>query len=92
MKKEAKPYLLHIEKCKFLKKSKNLTFEIFNSDPVIKKAFVRSIEIIDEAVKNILYSIFTELGFELSQRVQEQESDSLLNRKVPDDIVLMSSA
>ena len=44
MKKEAKPYLLHIEKCKFLKKSKNLTFEIFNSDPVIKKAFVRSIE------------------------------------------------
>lgn len=55
MKKEAKPYLLHIlEECKFLReKSRNLTFEKFNSDPVIKKAFVRSIEIIGEAVKNI---------------------------------------
>ena len=55
MKKEAKPYLLHIlEECKFLReKSRNLNFKKFNSDFVIKKAFVRSIEIIGEAVKNI---------------------------------------
>ena len=53
--KDAKPYLMHIlEECKFLQeKSKNLNFEKFNSDDVLKKAFVRSLEIIGEAVKNI---------------------------------------
>jgi len=53
--KDVKPYLIHIlDECRFLQeKSKNLNFEKFNSDEVLKKAFVRSLEIIGEAVKKI---------------------------------------
>jgi len=53
--KDVKPYLVHIlNECEFLQeKSKNLNFENFDSDEVLKKAFVRSLEIIGEAVKNI---------------------------------------
>jgi len=53
--KVAKPYLEHIlEECNFLiQKSKNLNYKKFIKDSVILKAFVRSLEIIGEAVKNI---------------------------------------
>ncbi len=53
--KDIKPYLMHIlDECRFLKeKSESLSFEKFNSDEVLKKAFVRNLEIIGEAVKNI---------------------------------------
>ena len=53
--KTVKPYLEHIfEECNFLiEKSKNLNYEKFIKDPVIMKAFVRSLEIIGEAVKKI---------------------------------------
>jgi len=56
--KEVKPYLKHIlDECKFLKeKSEGLDFDRFNSDTVLKRAFVRSLEIIGEATKNILSS------------------------------------
>ncbi len=54
--KDIEPYLRHIlDECRFLReKSENLDFKKFNSDEVLKKAFVRSLEIIGEAVKNIL--------------------------------------
>jgi uncharacterized protein with HEPN domain len=53
--KPVKPYLEHIlEECDFLiEKSKNLNYEKFIKDPVLMKAFVRSLEIIVEAVKKI---------------------------------------
>jgi len=53
--KSVKPYLEHIlEECNFLiEKSKNLNYEKFIKDPVIMKAFVRSLEIIGEAIKKI---------------------------------------
>ncbi len=52
---EYKPYLMHIlEECEYLEKnSKNLKFEDFVKDENLKRAFVRSLEIIGEAVKNI---------------------------------------
>jgi len=53
--KEFKPYLMHIlEECEYLEgSSKNLKFEDFLKDENLKRAFVRSLEIIGEAVKNI---------------------------------------
>ena len=50
-----KPYLLHIiEECEYLEKaSENLKFEDFLKDQNLRRAFVRSLEIIGEAVKNI---------------------------------------
>ena len=50
-----KPYLMHIlEECEYLESSsKNLKFEDFLKDENLKRAFVRSLEIIGEAVKNI---------------------------------------
>ena len=53
--KEYKPYLLHIlEETQYLEKaSRNLEFEEFLKDENLKRAFVRSLEIIGEAVKNI---------------------------------------
>jgi len=53
--KEVKPYLKHIlDECEFLReKSEGLNFNEFDSNLVLKKAFVRSLEIIGEAVKNI---------------------------------------
>lgn len=63
--KEAKPYLKHIlEECKFLREnSKNLSFEEFDSNLVLKKAFVRSFEIIGEAAKNIPLSFKQKYSF-----------------------------
>jgi len=51
----AKPYLEHIlQECEFLlEKSKGIIFEDFIGDPVLMRAFVRSLEIIGEAVKNL---------------------------------------
>ena len=50
-----KPYLMHIlEECEYLESSsKNLKFEDFLKDENLKRAFVRSLEIIGEAVKKI---------------------------------------
>ena len=50
-----KPYFMHIlEECEYLESSsKNLKFEDFLKDENLKKAFVRSLEIIGKAVKNI---------------------------------------
>ncbi len=55
MDKSIKPYLLHIlEECEFLiNTSKDLSYSDFIKDPVFKRAFVRSLEIIGEAAKNI---------------------------------------
>ena len=53
--KQAKPYLEHIlQECEFLlEKSKGINFESFIKDPVLMRAFVRSLEVIGEAVKNL---------------------------------------
>jgi len=53
--KSVKPYLLHIlEECEFLiNKSENLSYSEFIKDPTLMRAFVRSLEIIGEAAKNI---------------------------------------
>jgi len=53
--KEFEPYFMHIlEECEYLESSsKNLRFEDFIKDENLKRAFVRSLEIIGEAVKNI---------------------------------------
>ena len=53
--KKVEPYLKHIlQECKFLiEKSEDLEYEEFVNDPVLTRAFVRSLEIIGEAVKNI---------------------------------------
>jgi len=51
----AKPYLEHIlQECEFLiEKSKTIALEDFIGDPVLMRAFTRSLEIIGEAVKNL---------------------------------------
>jgi uncharacterized protein with HEPN domain len=56
--KDPKPYLEHIfQECDFLvEESNKITFEDFIQDPVLKCAFIRNLEIIDEAVKNLLGS------------------------------------
>ena len=53
--KSFKPYLEHIlEECEYLQKTlENLSYEDFVKDENLKRAFVRSLEIIGEAVKNI---------------------------------------
>jgi len=53
--KKYKPYLFHIlEECEYLEKaSKGLTYEQFMKDETLKRAFLRSLEIIGEAVKSI---------------------------------------
>lgn len=53
--KEYKPYFIYIlEECEYLEKhSKGLKFDEFLEDETLKRAFVRSLEIIGEAVKNI---------------------------------------
>lgn len=53
--KEYKVYLFHIlDECKFLlKSSEGLTLEGFLKDENLKRAFVRSLEIIGEAVKKL---------------------------------------
>lgn len=50
-----RPYLDHIlDECKFLReRSEGIGFEDFNSDAVLKRAIVRSLEIIGEAVKKV---------------------------------------
>ena len=55
MSKSIKPYLLHIlEECEFLiNTSKNLSYSDFIKDPALKRAFVRSLEIIGEVAKNV---------------------------------------
>jgi uncharacterized protein with HEPN domain len=53
--KSSKPYLYHIlEECNFIiNNSKDLSFEKFINNHILKRAFVRSLEVIGEAVKNI---------------------------------------
>ena len=53
--KSPKPYLEHIlQECEFLiEKSREISFEDFIKDPVLMRAFVRSMEVIGEAVKNL---------------------------------------
>ncbi len=53
--KRVEPYLEHIlQECRFLiEKSGNTAYDEFVNDPVLTRAFVRSLEIIGEAVKNI---------------------------------------
>ena len=53
--KNAKPFLRHIiDECEYLENaSRNLEFEQFIKDENLKRAFVRSLEIIGEASKNI---------------------------------------
>ena len=50
-----KPYLEHIlQECEFLiEESKEIEFEDFIRNPVLMRAFVRSLEVIGEAVKNL---------------------------------------
>ena len=57
--KACRPYLLHIlQEIEYLSgESSHLSFEQFASDETRKRAFVRSLEIIGEAVKNIPDSI-----------------------------------
>ncbi len=49
------PYLHHIlEECRFLEnETRNLTFQNFVAHPLYMHAFVRSLEIIGEAVRHI---------------------------------------
>ncbi len=53
--KDIKPFLKHIiDECEYLENtSKNMDFEEFISNEHLKRAFVRSLEIIGEACKNI---------------------------------------
>jgi len=53
--KEAKVYLKHIlQECEFLvESSSGISFEDFIDDPVLERAFIRSLEIIGEAVKKL---------------------------------------
>ena len=53
--KEAKAYLKHIlQECEFLvENSSGISFEEFVDDPVLERAFIRSLEIIGEAVKKL---------------------------------------
>ncbi|MGB9780100.1 DUF86 domain-containing protein, partial [Caldanaerobacter sp.] len=53
--KTPRPYLEHIlQECEFLiERVKGISFEDFVKDPVLTRAFVRSLEIIGEAVKNL---------------------------------------
>ncbi|AEA33048.1 HepT-like ribonuclease domain-containing protein [Hippea maritima] len=55
MNKSVKPHLFHIlEECEFLvNKSENLSYSEFIKDQTLMRAFVRSLEIIGEAAKNI---------------------------------------
>ncbi len=55
MHKKVEIYLKHIfdECCFLIKYSKNLDLDRFMKDEVLKKAFVRSLEIIGEAVKKL---------------------------------------
>ena len=57
--KACRPYLIHIlQEIEYLgKESSNLSFEQFASDETRKRAFVRSLEIIGEAAKNIPDSV-----------------------------------
>jgi len=53
--KACRPYLIHIlQEIEYLSgESSHLSYEEFDSDETLKRAFVRSLEIIGEAVKNI---------------------------------------
>lgn len=53
--KTCRPYIIHIlQEIEYLNQvSLGLTFERFAEDQTLKRAFVRSLEIIGEAVKNI---------------------------------------
>jgi len=53
--KSSKPYLEHIlQECEFLmEKSEGIGYDNFIKDPVLVRAFIRSLEIIGEAVKNL---------------------------------------
>nr|WP_232210800.1 DUF86 domain-containing protein [Methanothermococcus okinawensis] len=53
--KDKRKYLLHIlDECEYLlNTSHNLDYNTFIEDETLKRAFVRSLEIIGEAVKNI---------------------------------------
>jgi len=53
--KSDKVYLVHIlQECKFLTEySAKISYEELVDDPVLSRAFVRSLEIIGEAVKNL---------------------------------------
>jgi len=53
--KDKRKYLLHIvDECEYLlSTSNNLDYNTFIEDETLKRAFVRSLEIIGEAVKNI---------------------------------------
>ena len=53
--KEPKVYLKHIlQECDFLiNNALNLSNEAFVNDPILQRAFVRSLEVIGEAVKNL---------------------------------------
>ena len=55
MSKDARPFLKHIvEECEYLENaSRGLSFEEFMRDETLKRAFVRSLEIIGEASRNI---------------------------------------
>ena len=57
--KACRPYLIHIlQEIEYLgAKSSDLSFEQFASDETSKRAFVRSLEIIGEAAKNIPDSV-----------------------------------
>jgi len=57
--KACKPYLIHIlQEIEYIgAESSNLSFEQFASDETCKRAFVRSLEIIGEAAKNIPDSV-----------------------------------
>ncbi|WP_456370593.1 HepT-like ribonuclease domain-containing protein [Thermodesulfatator atlanticus] len=53
--KKVEPYLRHIlQECEFLiENSQEIEYDKFLNDPVLMRAFVRSLEVIGEAVKNL---------------------------------------
>ncbi len=55
MRKDVRPFLKHIiDECEYLENaSRGLRFEDFIKDETLKRAFVRSLEIIGEASRNI---------------------------------------